>query len=204
MEPRIQPIRLPCSLNRRKLSRCESSSNVVAAGVSSTCPTVKGQRGFPLRVHKPVPRALCSPTSLTVFITLALCGCFGGDDSPASQPSADFSLSLSQPGLMIPSGSSASISISVTGSNGFSSPVAVQITGLPPGITASPASLQVKPGTPQTITFSPAASVVSSSAFVTVIGSSGSLVHMAQLSLSILAPPSPAPPPAATTPGTTP
>lgn len=158
-----------------------------------------------MRVNKTVRRALCSPISLTaVFITLALCGCSGGGDSPASPPSTDFSLSLSQPNLMIPGGTSASISVSVTGSNGFSSPVAIQIRGLPPGITASPESLQVNPGTSQEITFSTADPAVSSSAFVSVVGSSGNLIHTAELSLSIHAQPPPVPLPTAKTPGTAP
>ena len=158
-----------------------------------------------MRIHKPVPRTLCSPISLAaVFITLALCGCRGGGDSQAGQPSPDFNLSLSQSNLMIPGGASASIFVSVTGSNGFSSPVTVQVTGLAPGVIVTPTDLQVKPGSSQEIIFTSADSVASSSAFVTVVGISGNLIHTAQLSLSIHPQPPAAPLPDAKTPGISP
>ncbi len=112
-------------------------------------------------------------------------GASGGGGVPPSNPIPDFSLSLSQSSLTVSSGSSASISVSVAGSNGFTSPVGVQITGLPLGVTVSPQSAQITPGTSQQFTFSLATYLGASTTALTLTGSSGPKDHAAQLSLAV-------------------
>jgi WD40 repeat protein len=117
----------------------------------------------------------------------AVSGCGGGSSGSGSgqQPTPDFALSLSSSDLAITAGTTASITSSVTGSNGFASAVALQIAGLPTGVTYSPASLQVNPGSPLQITFSSAATVAGGAATLTITGTSGSLTHSAPLDLTI-------------------
>ncbi|MBZ5564712.1 MAG: hypothetical protein LAP13_20110, partial [Acidobacteriia bacterium] len=61
----------------------------------------------------------------------------------------------------------------------------MQITGLPTGVTVSPTSVTLTPGTPQSLTFSASASTPASNANVTLTGTSGSLTHSATLGLKI-------------------
>src|SRR5271168_1293656 len=81
-----------------------------------------------------------------------IAGCGSGSSANGGgggqQPSPDFTLSLSSSGLTITGGATASITASVTGSNGFASAVTLQIAGLPTGVTYFPANLQVSPGSP--------------------------------------------------------
>lgn len=147
-----------------------------------------------------LPLFVCSTFHIIILLmTVAtLCGCgihVGPGEAPGSQPTspppssqANFSLSLSPSSLTIASGASASLSISVTGSNGFNSPVAIQIAGLPSGVTISPAASSVTPGISQQLVVTASGSVTTSTATVTFTGSSGSLTHTAQLSLTTQAP----------------
>jgi hypothetical protein len=136
----------------------------------------------------------------TVLVCLALavsvsavCGCGGGGSVSSGgggqQPSPDFTLSLSSSNLVIAGGPTASVTVSVTGSNGFDSVVALQITGVPAGVTYSPASLQVSSGSALQITFTSAATAAAGTANMTVTGTSGSLTHSAPLDLTVTAPP---------------
>jgi hypothetical protein len=138
------------------------------------------------------------PTSFHTIIPLiavaTLCGCgvhVGPGEATGSQPTspptssqADFSLSLSPASLTIAGGASASLSISVVSSNGFNSPAAIQITGLPSGVTISPVAPSVTPGVSQQLTITASGSVTTSTATVTFTGSFGSLHHSAKLNLT--------------------
>ncbi|WP_158751402.1 YncE family protein [Acidobacterium sp. S8] len=135
----------------------------------------------------------CSTSLHTILLLItvaALCGCgihVGPGEATGSQPKppgANFSLSLSPSSVTIAGGASKSLSISVTGSNGFNSPVAIQIAGLPSGVTISPSGPSVTPGILQQLTITASNSVTASTATVTFTGSSGSLRHTAQLSLT--------------------
>ena len=119
----------------------------------------------------------------------------GGCSGDSSQgPPPDFSLAVSPSSLNLPAGTSGSVSVFVTGSNGFSSPVTLEVTALPPGVTFSPADPQIKPGTPLNLSFTSAASVAPKTTFVTLLGSSGTRTHSTQLTLAIEAPPAANPP----------
>ena len=78
---------------------------------------------------------------------------------------------------------------SVSGTNGFASVVTLQISGLPSGVTFSPANPQITPGTPLQITFSAATTVAASAETITVTGTSGAINHSAPLSLTVKAAP---------------
>lgn len=132
-------------------------------------------------------------TIILLMAVAMLCGCgihIGPGEATGTQPTsptANFSLSLSPASLNIVGGASASLSISVTGSNGFNSPVAIQIAGLPSGVSISPTP-SVTPGISQQLTITASGSVTPSTATVTFTGSSGSLRHTVKLSLTVQAP----------------
>jgi len=121
---------------------------------------------------------------LVLGILLELMACAGGTKSQR-QPAPDFSLAISPTSQAVAAGGSASISLSATALNGFSSQVSVQVTGTPAGVSASPTNITLVPGTPQQITFSAAADAGTASATVTFTGTSGSLTHIAGLTLSV-------------------
>src|SRR5271154_4310601 len=89
-------------------------------------------------------------------LVLQLIGCGGGGSSGSQPPPppADFSLAVNTSNQSIAAGNSISVSLSATASNGFSSQISVQVTGQQEGVSVSPQSFTLVPGTPQSITFS--------------------------------------------------
>jgi len=106
----------------------------------------------------------------------------------ATAPAPDFSLSVSQKSATITAGATgAQVSVLATAINSFSGTIAVSITGLPTGVTASPATLSLIPGTAQNVTLTAASTAVAGSATVTLTGTSGTLTHSATVALTISA-----------------
>jgi hypothetical protein len=136
----------------------------------------------------------CVANVVLSLILVSMAGCGGtGQSGGGGQPSSpDFSLSLSSTGLSLAGGSSAQVSASVNGTNGFTSVVTLQISGLPAGITYSPAALQVNPGSSVKITFTAATGLSASQENAILTGTSGNLSHGAALRLTVTAT-SPAP-----------
>ena len=124
---------------------------------------------------------------LPVTLALALAAC-GGGGAGSVAPSPDFTLSITPGSISMQSGGSVSASLSATGSNGFSSQISVQVSGVPTGVKVSPSAIIVTPGTPQQLTFSADASTPASNATVTFTGTSGSLSHSVQEALAIIEP----------------
>jgi hypothetical protein len=116
---------------------------------------------------------------------LTACGGGGGSTLPPPPPTPDFSLAVSPTSQMVNGGSSASVSLSATSIAGFSSQITVQVAGLPAGVSVSPASITLVPGTPQQVKFSAPANAAFASAAVTFTGTEGALSHSAGLNLSV-------------------
>jgi hypothetical protein len=118
---------------------------------------------------------------------LTACGGGGGGTGyqPPPPPTPDFSLTVSPTSQTVNGGTSALVSLSVMAINGFSSQVSIQVSGLPAGVSFSPTSITVAPGTPQQISLSAAANASAATQTVTFTGTSGSLTHATQLSLSV-------------------
>jgi hypothetical protein len=93
----------------------------------------------------------------------------------------------------VTAGSSVPVSLSATGTNGFSSQISVQVNGLPSGVSASPGNVVLTPGNAQQVTLSAAANAAVSSSTVIFTGTSGALTHSTQLTLTVKAAPAPAP-----------
>jgi hypothetical protein len=122
---------------------------------------------------------------LALGLLLAMMGCGSGGSSQSPPPVPDFSMAVSPPSQAVNGGGSTSVSLSATPLNGFSSQISVQVTGAPTGVSVSPTSITLVPGTPQQVTFSASANVAYANATVTFAGTAGSLTHTAGLSLSV-------------------
>ena len=132
------------------------------------------------RIHR---SGLCS-VALGIFSVL-LAGC-GGGGGTAPPPAGDFSISASPPSLTLNSGQSQTVTVSVGEVNTFTSSVSIAVSGLPTGVTAVPATFSLTPGGQEQITLTAAASVAAGTATVTFQGTSGSLSHSSQVSLSVV------------------
>jgi hypothetical protein len=77
--------------------------------------------------------------------------------------------------------------VSVAAVNTYTASVNVSVSGLPTGVTASPSTFSLTPGSQQEVTFSAAAGAATVTATITFQGTSGSLAHSAQASLSVVA-----------------
>ncbi|HKR26688.1 MAG TPA: hypothetical protein VJS11_04505, partial [Acidobacteriaceae bacterium] len=81
----------------------------------------------------------------------AISGCGSGSKKAAVQ-TPDFTVAASPSSLTLSAGGAAQpVSISATALNGFSGTIQVAITGLPAGVTATPATLSLAAGTPQQV-----------------------------------------------------
>jgi hypothetical protein len=135
---------------------------------------------------------------LWAFITALVgffCGCNGmitsnGGGGGGATP--DFSLSLSSPSLTLTAGGAAQpVTLTATASGGFTGTIQVALTGLPSGVTASPATLTVTPGTPLVVNLTAASSAAAGSATLQFTGTSGTLSHAVSLMLTVNTPSTP-------------
>ena len=102
----------------------------------------------------------------------------------------DFSLTVSPSTLMLTTGAAGQqTSVSVGSVSGFAAPVNVSVSGLPAGVTVTPATLMVTPDAAQPITFTAAAGAAIVPATVTITGTSGTVQHTATAMLTIGAAP---------------
>ena len=112
--------------------------------------------------------------SVTIAVTIA-------------QP-PDFTLTLNPTSLTIMAGAAGSpVSVTATALNSFSDAVAVAITGLPTGVTANPATLNLTPGVTQTTTLTAALTAAAATPTITFTATSGSLTHSTPLALTVQA-----------------
>jgi WD40 repeat protein len=141
--------------------------------------------------NREVPNRILLVCFLLPWLCFGISSCGGGggggSQPPPPPPAPDFSLSASPASVSIVAGASATTSLTATGLNGFTSQVSVQVSGLPAGVTFSPATIALTPGAPTTVTLTASASAqpTSSAAKAVFTGSLGSLVHTANLSVSV-------------------
>lgn len=123
-----------------------------------------------------------------VVILAGLIGC--GSSQPVPTPQQDFTLALSAIAVFVPIGAgNGSLQVSVQAVNGFNQSVSVSFSGLPTGVTTSPAlPLNVSPGSNQTVTFMAASGTSPSLQNISVQATSGTLDHASSFSLSVANP----------------
>ena len=101
-----------------------------------------------------------------------------------------FSMALSPAAITANAGiSNSNFTATITGANGFSGSVAVTLSGLPAGITTSPASpFNVVAGSTQTVSLSVPVAAPSGDYTVTATGNAGTLTQSATLDLTVAPP----------------
>lgn len=128
------------------------------------------------------------------WIALAATACLGaslfsagcGTTSGSATPQPDFSLAAGASSLTVTAGGSAqTVSLTATAVNGFSGAIQVTTSGLPTGVTATPSSLTLTPGSPQTVSFAASAAAAAATATVQFTASAASLSHTASVSLTV-------------------
>ncbi|HEX4320961.1 MAG TPA: hypothetical protein VHZ52_08665 [Acidobacteriaceae bacterium] len=106
----------------------------------------------------------------------------------AAAPAPDFALSITPTSLTLVGGQTGSaVKVQALGLNSFSlsATINVSITGLPSGVTASPATLTLTTGVPQNTTLTAASNATTATSAVTFTATSGSLTHASPLSLTV-------------------
>ncbi len=122
--------------------------------------------------------------------TAFACSCNGSisaNKTPSSSASESFSLSVNVASASLAAGGSQAVSVSATAANGFSQPIQVSISGAPSGVTASPATFTLTPGTPQPVSLAAAATAPAATATVQFAGAAGALTSKASLALTVTA-----------------
>lgn len=123
-----------------------------------------------------------TPTGPWTFSVLATAGGVTRVIS-ASLAVTDFDLTLSQRTVRVEPGRRASVAVAIAPKSGFNAPVQLQITGLPPGATASWSSQETSSSSTLTVDVSSAAALGTYS--LTVGGTASGASHSTQLSLEI-------------------
>jgi hypothetical protein len=137
-------------------------------------------------------RRLVTPARVlfTVCIGLwsgSLIGCGTGSTATPPPPAKDFSIALSPATITADAGNSNSnFTVSIVGQNGFSDPVTVTLSGLPAGVTTSPASpFAVSTGNSQTLALSIPETIAAGKFTVTASGTSAGLTRSGNLALTV-------------------
>ncbi len=170
------------------------------AGVASTPATLTLAAGVPQTVNFAAAAsaaaangtATFTATSGSVTHTASLALSVNSSAQPAT---ADFSLQVSPSSMTVTAGGAAqTATLTAISANGFSGSVSVAASGLPQGVTLSPATLTLSPGAGQQISLTASASAAIGSANVVFTGTSGSLSHTAALNLTVNSASTPPPP----------
>jgi hypothetical protein len=112
-------------------------------------------------------------------------GC-GSNSRVLAQP--DFVLNASATSVTLtPGGSAVPVTLTATAENGFSGTIQVAVSGLPTGVTATPATVSLTVGSPQQMSFAASATAATSTVTAQFVGTSGMLSHTAPVSVSVAA-----------------
>jgi hypothetical protein len=124
---------------------------------------------------------------LPFVIFLGGCGGGGGGGTQPPPPQPDFTIGLSTTTVSITQGSSsAPLSVSVTGLNGFSGSVQVTLSGVPAGVISNPASpFSVSTGQAVSVVIGASPNAATGQFTMSAQATSGSLSHSAPFSLTI-------------------
>jgi len=125
-----------------------------------------------------------------VFVLLSLVaaaqlsvGC-GTSSVAAAKP--DFSLTAAGTSVTLTAGANpGTIVVSATALNGFSGAIQVTASGVPAGVTASPATFSLAPGMPQTVGLTAAATAAATTSTVLFSGTAASLTHSTSVALTV-------------------
>jgi hypothetical protein len=127
------------------------------------------------------------------FLFLVVCSAFvavitacgSGSGSP------DFTLTTGASTVTIAAGSTATVTVTANAVSGSKGTISVALTGLPNGVTVSPASFTLSSGASQSLTITAASNATPGNATITISGTSGSISHTVMFVLAVAAPPPP-------------
>ena len=126
--------------------------------------------------------------------TLTVTGTSGSQTSKASisviVPTPTFAVATSASSLTVQGGNSGTVPVSTTPQNGFSSTIALTVSGLPSGVTAAftPTSVTGATAATSTLKLTVASAAAAGSYTLTIKGTSGNLSTTAAFSLIVMAP----------------
>ena len=120
--------------------------------------------------------------------TIAAAHTFGFPLTVTAAPAPSFQLSASPGDISVEEGQSFPVTVSATGSNGFTGAISVSATNLPTGVAVTPSSFTVDAGASQPITISVASGTAAASDVLTLTGTAGSLTNSTQIDLSVTGP----------------
>ena len=127
-------------------------------------------------------------------LVFAMTGCGSGSQTSSSSGGAqapDFSLTASTSSVTLAEGASQTVTVAASSLNGFSGTISISISGLPSGVTASPATFSVSTTASQAVTFTASSGAPAKNAApITLQAVSGSITHAANISITVLGPPS--------------
>ena len=133
---------------------------------------------------------MCVPV---VVLTSLLQGCGSNSTATAghSVPSPSFTLAVSPATASLTAGAATqAISVSATAIGSFSNAISVSLSGMPTGVTATPASFSVNPGSSQTVTLGAAADAAAqANVTITATGVAGTQTQTATIGLAVKAAP---------------
>jgi subtilisin family serine protease len=154
------------------------SPGVVAGGAGSSVLTVTTTAAVPLGTFPLTITATSGATTHTAAVTLVI--------APAP-PSPDFALSVTPGTRTVTRGLSTTYTVSVSGSGGFSSPVALSIAGLPSGASATFSKKSVTPPGSSVLTVRTSRSTTRGTFTLRIAGKSGTITHQANATLVVKA-----------------
>ncbi len=105
-----------------------------------------------------------------------------------SDGSATYSLAAGASTVTVGKGSSNTVSITLTASGGFNSPVTLSATGAPTGVTITYSSTSITSAAAVTATITASNSAAAGNSTITFTGTSAGLKHTVQVALTVVAP----------------
>jgi len=128
-----------------------------------------------------------------VALLLGTAGCGSNAVNLPIQVDTDFSMSVTPAAATLASGGAGqALVIKATADGTFNQSISLVVTGLPSGVTATPAALTLTPGVAQNVILTAASNASATTSTVTITGTAGTLIHSSTVSLTVSAPP-PAP-----------
>jgi hypothetical protein len=135
------------------------------------------------RPFDPSFRVLCSLIASALIVGLASCS--GGSNSSSSDSASQPTLTLSPSSIHLTAGAAGQQASLLLGAPGGGSATTVSMSGLPDGVTVSPATLSVTPGVALPFTMTAASSTPTTTASVTFTTSVNGKTASTQGSLSV-------------------
>ena len=186
-----QPVKLSATALNGFSGTINVTTSGLSSGVTASPSTFSLAPGATQQVNLSASAA-AAVTSSTVLFT-ATSGALSHSASVAVTVSAavatpDFSVSTNVPSVALTAGGSAQpVKLSATGLNGFSGTISVTTSGLSSGVTASPSTFNLTPGTPQQVNLSASAAAAVTSSTVKFTATSGTLSHSASVAVTVSA-----------------